>query len=83
MSSVLPQTQYTLVCREVMDEIAEFPDVMMGMIHEREVADSFLTDFLTKRRMPKHMLLLRGETGCGKSHLLAVTVKLAIKRGFK
>lgn len=68
---------------EVMDEIAEFPDVMMGMIHEREVADNFLTDFLTKRRMPKHMLLLRGETGCGKSHLLAVTVKLAIKKGFK
>ncbi|KAL1474669.1 hypothetical protein MTO96_020554 [Rhipicephalus appendiculatus] len=68
---------------EVMDEIADFKDPLMGMTHEREAIESFLMDFLTKRRMPKHMLLLRGETGCGKSHLLCSTVNVAVKKGFK
>ncbi|KAH8024503.1 hypothetical protein HPB51_025130 [Rhipicephalus microplus] len=68
---------------EVMDEIADFKDPLMGMTHEREEIESFLMDFLTKRRMPRHMLLLRGETGCGKSHLLCSTVAVAVKKGFK
>lgn len=68
---------------EVMDEISDFKDPLIGMTHEREMTDNFLLDFLTKRRMAKHMLLLRGETGCGKSHLLCSTVQVAVKRGFK
>ncbi|XP_042147482.1 adenylate cyclase type 10 [Ixodes scapularis] len=68
---------------EVMDEVAVYPGTVMGMVHEKDVIDSFLVDFVVKRRLAKHMLLLRGETGCGKSHLLFWTMKSAEKKGYK
>ncbi|CAN7985798.1 unnamed protein product [Ixodes hexagonus] len=68
---------------DVMDEIAQFAGPPMGMIHEKDVVDGFLVDFVVKRRLAKHMLLLRGETGCGKSHLLSWTMKGAEKKGYK
>ncbi|EEC06328.1 hypothetical protein IscW_ISCW004602 [Ixodes scapularis] len=67
---------------EVMDEVAVYPGTVMGMVHEKDVIDSFLVDFVVKRRLAKHMLLLRGETGCGKSHLLFWTMKSAEKKGY-
>lgn len=66
-----------------MDEIAEYGGTVMGMVHEKDIIDAFLVDFVVKRRLAKHMLLLRGETGCGKSHLLNWTMKSAEKKGYR
>ncbi|XP_077528075.1 adenylate cyclase type 10-like [Haemaphysalis longicornis] len=68
---------------EVIDEVAKFTEPALGMVHEKEVADSFLSDFLVRRRIAKHILLLRGEAGCGKSHLLHWVLKRAITKGYK
>ncbi|XP_077534478.1 adenylate cyclase type 10-like [Haemaphysalis longicornis] len=68
---------------EVMDEVAVYSSPALGMMHEKDVAESFLADFLIRRRIAKHILLLRGEAGCGKSHLLYWVLKRAQFKGYK
>ncbi|XP_064470442.1 adenylate cyclase type 10-like isoform X2 [Ornithodoros turicata] len=68
---------------EVMEAVPEYKGTVMGMLNEKEVIESFLVDFIVKRRCAKHMVLLRGETGCGKSHLVYWTMKCAERKGYK
>ncbi|KAL1444188.1 hypothetical protein MTO96_045631 [Rhipicephalus appendiculatus] len=67
---------------EGVHELGVFQDAPVGRLLEIEKASHFLAGFTTAR--PSHnVLLIRGERGSGKSHLLSFLVEVAVKKGFR